>query len=220
MPVAEQVLAHEIEPGRARCRRRPCGVGSSARRKRRRHRAAPQRKAPLVEAHHRQRRQRQREIDRHVDGDDLHRGAGLVEDRCRDTCIRSAKPTKAASEEFLVRARYWLISGGRITRIACGRITSRRACAALRPSAAAASRLAVRHGLHAGAHDFGDVGAGIERQREDQRAGFGRQPQAAFDIVSVTRPRRNAASRSLDKPCAKDSAGRLRPRLLRKKPAN
>ena len=30
-----------------------------------------------------------------------------------------------ASDEFLVRLRYWLVSGGMITRIACGMTTSR-----------------------------------------------------------------------------------------------
>ena len=44
-----------------------------------------------------------------------------------------------ASEEFLVRFRYWLVSGGMITRSACG-ITTRRSVGPRRsPSACAAS---------------------------------------------------------------------------------
>ena len=46
---------------------------------------------------------------------------------------------KTASEEFFVRLRYWFVSGGRITRRACGRTTSRKVGAARRPSAWAAS---------------------------------------------------------------------------------
>ena len=41
-----------------------------------------------------------------------------------------------ASEEFLVRLRYWLVSGGMMTRIACGTTTSRSVWPGRRPSAA------------------------------------------------------------------------------------
>ncbi|MNE57529.1 hypothetical protein D3C80_1525000 [compost metagenome] len=44
-----------------------------------------------------------------------------------------------ASEEFLVRFRYWLVSGGMMTRIACGMTTSRRVLVGDSPSAEAAS---------------------------------------------------------------------------------
>ena len=44
-----------------------------------------------------------------------------------------------ASDEFLVRFRYWLVSGGMITRSACGRTTRRMAWRLPRPSEAAAS---------------------------------------------------------------------------------
>ena len=44
-----------------------------------------------------------------------------------------------ASEEFLIRLRYWLVSGGMMTRIACGTTTSRSVAPARRPSACAAS---------------------------------------------------------------------------------
>jgi len=44
-----------------------------------------------------------------------------------------------ASEEFLVRLRYWLVSGGRITRMACGMTICRSAMPGFSPSAKAAS---------------------------------------------------------------------------------
>ena len=44
-----------------------------------------------------------------------------------------------ASDEFLVRLRYWLVSGGMITRSASGTVTSRRVCAYVSPSAREAS---------------------------------------------------------------------------------
>ena len=40
-----------------------------------------------------------------------------------------------ASEEFLVRLRYWLVSGGMMTRIACGMTISRSVGRGRRPSA-------------------------------------------------------------------------------------
>ena len=42
-----------------------------------------------------------------------------------NTETRSGYPIATASDEFLVRLRYWLVSGGRITRIACGTTISR-----------------------------------------------------------------------------------------------
>ena len=39
-----------------------------------------------------------------------------------------------ASVEFLVRLRYWLVSGGMITRIACGTTISRSVGRGRRPS--------------------------------------------------------------------------------------
>ena len=44
-----------------------------------------------------------------------------------------------ASEEFLVRFRYWLVSGGMITRNACGRMILRIVSLGRSPSAPAAS---------------------------------------------------------------------------------
>ena len=44
-----------------------------------------------------------------------------------------------ASELFFIRFRYWLVSGGTITRNACGRITRRSVGPLGRPSARAAS---------------------------------------------------------------------------------
>src|SRR5665213_3552296 len=37
-----------------------------------------------------------------------------------NTETRSGYPIATASDEFLVRLRYWLVSGGRMTRKACG----------------------------------------------------------------------------------------------------
>ncbi|MCY1343700.1 hypothetical protein D9M69_297210 [compost metagenome] len=45
----------------------------------------------------------------------------------------------AASEEFFARFRYWLVSGGMITRSACGMTTRRRILPGARPSELAAS---------------------------------------------------------------------------------
>ena len=44
-----------------------------------------------------------------------------------------------ASEEFLIRLRYWLVSGGMMTRIACGTTTRRSVVPERKPSACAAS---------------------------------------------------------------------------------
>ena len=44
-----------------------------------------------------------------------------------------------AKLEFLVRFRYWLVSGGMITRSAWGRMTRRRIMPELKPAALAAS---------------------------------------------------------------------------------
>ena len=74
-----------------------------------------------------------------------------------------------ASDEFLVRLRYWLVSGGMITRIACGMTTSRSVGPARRPSASRRLGLAVRDRQDAGAHDLGDEGGGVDRQAEQQR---------------------------------------------------
>src|SRR5260370_40911575 len=52
---------------------------------------------------------------------------------------RSGYPIAVAREEGLVRFRYWLVSGGIGTRIACGTITGRNAQLGRNPSAEAAS---------------------------------------------------------------------------------
>ncbi len=52
---------------------------------------------------------------------------------------RSAKPIAMASDEFLVRFRYWLVSGGMMMRSACGTTTSRVTLDGCSPSAPAAS---------------------------------------------------------------------------------
>ena len=74
-----------------------------------------------------------------------------------------------ASEEFFVRFRYWLASGGMMIRMACGIITSRVVRLGRRPSALGSFRLAVAHRQNAGAHDFGDEGCGVNAEANQQR---------------------------------------------------
>ena len=90
-----------------------------------------------------------------------------------------------ASDEFLIKLRYWLVSGGMMTRIACGTTTSRSIVP--RPQAERLRRLglAVRHGQHAGAHHLGNEGGGIERQRQNQRGEFRQDFDAAHDIEAA-----------------------------------
>ena len=59
-----------------------------------------------------------------------------------------------ASEEFLVRLRYWLVSGGRITRSACGTTISRKVAPRDRPSEERRLHLPLVHGQDARAHDL------------------------------------------------------------------
>ena len=68
-----------------------------------------------------------------------------------------------ASEEFLVRFRYWLVSGGMMIRSACGTTTRRRN----EPAQAERRRrlgLALADTDNAGAHDLGDERRGVEGQ--------------------------------------------------------
>ena len=74
-----------------------------------------------------------------------------------------------ASDEFLVRLRYWLVSGGMMMRMACGTTTSRSAWPERRPSADDGFGLALADAEDAGAHDLGDEGRGVERQRQIER---------------------------------------------------
>ena len=55
------------------------------------------------------------------------------------TLNTSGNATNTAKLEFLVRLRYWLVSGGMMMRIACGKMTKRSRCAVESPNAAAAS---------------------------------------------------------------------------------
>ena len=71
-----------------------------------------------------------------------------------------------ASEEFLIRLRYWLVSGGTMTRIACGTTTRRSVVPERKPERLRRFGLAGRNGKHAGAHHFGDEGRGIDRKRQ------------------------------------------------------
>ena len=58
--------------------------------------------------------QRQRQVAGHHDRDALDGAAGLVERWWQSTPGRGSPTT--ASDEFLVRLRYWLVSGGMMTR--------------------------------------------------------------------------------------------------------
>ena len=90
-----------------------------------------------------------------------------------------------ASEEFLVRLRYWLVSGGTITRSACGMTIEAQRQAA--PQAERERRLGLpaRHRENSGAHDLGDEGGRIGRKRDQQRDEFGDQAHAADEIEAA-----------------------------------
>ena len=92
---------------------------------------------------------------------------------------------KTASDEFLMRLRYWFVSGGTMTRSACG-MTIRRIVRPRR-EAERGRRLGLpaRHRQDAGAHDLGDEGAGVKRQAEQQRDELGNDPHAADEIEAV-----------------------------------
>ena len=55
------------------------------------------------------------------------------------TLTRSGNPIATAKLEFLVRLRYWLINGGIITRIACGKMMCLRVAVGDSPNDLAAS---------------------------------------------------------------------------------
>ncbi len=84
-----------------------------------------------------------------------------------------------ASEEFLVRFRYWLASGGMIIRMACGMTTSRVVDAAAASPGRCRFGLAMAYRLNAGAHDFGDEGCRVDAERHEQRHEFGNDDRAA-----------------------------------------
>ena len=78
--------------------------------------------------------------------------------------------------------RYWLVSGGMISRSACGTTTSFIACAARQAERRGRLGLAVRHREHAGAHDLGDEAGGVGDEPEGQRREFGIELQAARQV--------------------------------------
>ena len=80
----------------------------------------------------------------------------------------SWKPMATASELFLVRFRYWLVIGGMMTRIDCGRMIWRRTAPGLQAESGGGLPLALRDGLDAGADDLGDVGGGVDRETEQE----------------------------------------------------
>ena len=90
-----------------------------------------------------------------------------------------------ASEEFLIRLRYWLVSGGMMTRIACGTDDQPQRRTGAQAERIGRLRLPVRHGENAGAHDFGDEGGGIDREAEQQRGEFRQDFHAAGDIETA-----------------------------------
>ena len=61
----------------------------------------------------------------------------------------------------------WLVSAGKITFSACGSTILMKTCRGRSPSASAASRWPMRHGVEAGADDLGGVGRHVERHGED-----------------------------------------------------
>ena len=94
-------------------------------------------------------RQADGEVHRHDDGDALDRLPGLVEGGAghRDHVL---EPDRDGEGGIIGPVGSWLVIGGMITRSACGSTTSRRMLPGRRPSAFAASVLAVRHRLDAG----------------------------------------------------------------------
>ena len=104
-----------------------------------------------------------------------------------NTLTSSGYAMAAPKEEFFSTLRYWLVIGGIITRSACGMTTRRRICA--RPQADRRRRLelALRHRQDAAAHDLGDEGGGVGRERGEQRDEFRHQHEAAADIEAAER---------------------------------
>src|SRR3977135_4051091 len=89
---------------------------------------------------------------------------------------RSGYPIPTASDEFLVRVRYWLVSGGKMTRQAFGTTVSRKdAPRDCRPRL----DLSLMDQQNPGADDFRDEGRGVGRERHRQGDEFGDHARAA-----------------------------------------
>lgn len=86
-----------------------------------------------------------------------------------------------ASEEFLVRFRYWLVSGGMMMRSACGTDKSRHA-RRMQPQRVSCLGLSLWNAANAAANDLGDERGGIEGQSEKQRHEFGTDDGAAREV--------------------------------------
>ena len=84
-----------------------------------------------------------------------------------------------------MRLRYWLVSGGTITRSACGTTTSRSVEPAPQAERERRLGLAARNREDAGAHDLGDEGGGVGRERDQQRDEFGHQPKSADEVEAA-----------------------------------
>src|SRR5471032_3119002 len=77
------------------------------------------------------------------------------------TCTRSGQPTATASEEFLVRLRYWLVSGGMITRMAWDHYQTQR-WPGRQPQGIRRFRLPARYREQARTHDFRNKCRGVD----------------------------------------------------------
>ena len=90
-----------------------------------------------------------------------------------------------ASEEFLVRLRYWLVSGGMMMRMACGMTTRRSDWPLRQADRQRRLLLALGHALDAGAHDLGDEACRVDRQAQQQGHELGLQHHAALEIEAL-----------------------------------
>ena len=148
------------------------------------------------------------EIDRHGDGDDLDRLAGLVERRAGED--RDQIRIADGDRERGVLGQVEILVGQRRDDDAQRLRQDHEAqhlAARGSPSASAASRLPARHREDAGTDDLSDEGGSIGRERDQQRQEFRNQPHAADEVEALQpwmidrrsesrrRQKRSAASR-------------------------
>ena len=86
--------------------------------------------AAVIEVHRKRADERNKQIDRHRHRDDRHRRARLVEHRPGEDLDEVGIANENRQRQFLNRLRYWLVSGGMISRSACGTTTNLRVCTA------------------------------------------------------------------------------------------
>ena len=94
---------------------------------------------PPVEIYQKRCKQADGQIDRHGDGDHLDGLSGDVEYASGKDLHQIGIANRDRERRVLDQVRYWLVSGGTITRIACGRTMSRSVAPERKPSACAAS---------------------------------------------------------------------------------